>query len=97
MPAKSLKKSSYPEVEDIRGDLNALKKDAIKLGNHVAADGKERLQEMSQSAKEQISSLKAAGETQIHSLEERVKAKPMQSVAIAFGAGLLASVLLGRR
>lgn len=89
--------NSYPEINDIREDLNTLQTDAVRLGRRVAADGKEKLQDMAQNAQEQLSTLKDQGSKQMEYLEGRIRTKPVQSIAIAFGAGLLASLLLGRR
>ncbi|MCC6598998.1 MAG: DUF883 domain-containing protein [Alphaproteobacteria bacterium] len=99
MSVKSIDKtkSAYPEINDIRDDLSSLKNDAGKLAGHVASDGKEQLNRVVENVQEQSQALKETASSQLGKIQAQVKQNPLQSVAIAFGVGLLASMLLGRR
>lgn len=74
---------AYPEIDDIRKDWSALRKDVAKLTKHAASDGRKSLSNFKDSA--------------IESIEYQVNEKPAQTLAIAFFAGAIASILLGRR
>jgi ElaB/YqjD/DUF883 family membrane-anchored ribosome-binding protein len=90
-------KQNYAELADIKKDLSLLKKDTIKLAEHVKKDGVVQAEHLKEVVTEQVSGLQDAGLDQLKSLEKRVKAKPAQSIAIAFAAGIVASILLGHR
>jgi len=90
-------KTAYPEINDIREDLSSLKDNTVKLSRHIKEDGMEQASEVGRSVSRQAHDLMENGEKNMKVLERKISEKPMQSIAIAFGAGLLASVLLGRR
>ena len=87
----------YPEINEIREDLDSLKNNVIELTRHMRKDGKAHTEELKGSLMERLTEMKATGSEQYHNVEARIKQKPAQSVAIAFAAGLAASLLLGRR
>jgi ElaB/YqjD/DUF883 family membrane-anchored ribosome-binding protein len=47
--------------------------------------------------KESISDLRAKSEDRLHDLEDKVRENPRNSILLAFGAGVLANLLLRRR
>lgn len=92
------KSPSYPEIEEIKEDLNSLKDNVIALTQHIQKDGKVQAEEVGEEAKKRLTLVRARGKQEMKKLERQVKAKPGQSMAIAFAAGLAASALLrGRR
>ena len=68
--------------------LNA---DLLALQN---ADAAEKLRA---EAAERLEYLKDAGTKNMARVEKRIREKPAQSLAIAFGAGILLSLLFGRK
>lgn len=95
--AISAGKNYEPEIYNIKEDLQTLKADASNLVQHVVADGQEKLREAGQITSNTYESLKSIGARQLKKAELEIKAKPIQSIAVAFGVGLVASFLLGRR
>lgn len=104
--SKTIKKSN--DMEDIRDDIKSLKDSILTLSKHVEADGKmtaaelktkaqDNLDDLKTKAQENIANFQDYSRDQLKVAEKEIKAKPAQSVAIAFGAGLLASFLLSRR
>ena len=89
--------TNYPEIQDIKQDLTSLKNNTMELGRHVGADTEEQAIALSQTAAQAIEQFKKSGRKQMKELESRVKAKPGQSLAIAFVVGIAASYILGRR
>ena len=72
-------KTKYPEVSEIREDLESLK------GNTV------------ESVEETVLTLKKQTQKELKKVESHVKDNPIQSVAIAFAGGILASMLIRSR
>lgn len=97
----SKSKNKYPELEEIREDLDSLKDNVVALTKHVRRDGVGQVEEMSDVALAKISKAQGAlqkqGKKQIERLDKQVKSKPLESIAVAFAGGLLASLLLNNR
>ncbi|HRC26925.1 MAG TPA: hypothetical protein PKX87_05790 [Alphaproteobacteria bacterium] len=90
--------SAYQDVkESVKEDAQDLASNAIRYGQRLKEDGKEKVGEMARSVQNQIEDWKKTGSDQIERMSEQVKSNPVQSVALAFGAGLLASFFLRRR
>jgi ElaB/YqjD/DUF883 family membrane-anchored ribosome-binding protein len=90
-------KSDYPEIDEIRQDLDSLKTNIVELTRHVQEQGVEQVHELGAAAQKKVADLKKTGNRELHKLEDQVKAHPGQSMALAFAAGLALSVLMGRR
>lgn len=85
------------DAHSIKEDLRAIKDDSITLAKDLKQDGIEAARAVSNDVKDKMGDLKAQASTQLKTLEKEVKARPLQSMAIAFAAGALTSILLGRR
>lgn len=90
-------KSDFPEIDEIRQDLDSLKNNVIELTRHLQENGAEQFHELGTLAQKKMASLRKTGEREMKKIEEQVQAHPGQSVAVAFAAGLILSALLGRR
>lgn len=90
-------KSEFPEIDEIRQDLVALKTNVVELTRHLQENGAEQVHELGALAQKKVAALKKTGEREFKKIEEQVQAHPGQSVAVAFAAGLVLSALLGRR
>lgn len=90
-------KTTYPELQDIREDLDSLKSNVVELTKHIGKDGADQTHELKKVLESRWSKMQTSGREQYKNIERRVKAKPGQSMAIAFAAGLAASLLLRRR
>ena len=83
---ETIRKSSGEVQNALRKDLNELRGETSHLGESLMQAGSEQLQHTKQNL-----------QNQLHNIEGFIQEKPAQSVAIAFVAGLVASLLLGRR
>lgn len=83
---ETIRKSGGEVQNALRKDLSELRDETSHLGESLLHAGSEQLQH----TKETL-------QNKLNTIEEFVKEKPGQSVAIAFAAGLLASLILGRR
>lgn len=90
-------KSTYSEIDDIREDLDSLKNNVVELTQHLRRDGSVRSQELRSAIMDQFALFQQSGRDQYKNVEKRIKAQPGKSIAIAFAAGLAASLLLRRR
>lgn len=90
-------KKPYTEIDHIREDLDSLKHNVIELTRHVTKDGNEQAAQLRDNLKGQIDQMQKNGLKRYKKVEAHVKQKPGQSLAMAFGAGLIASMLLSRR
>ncbi len=85
-----LEAKKYPEVKEIKQDLESLKDNSVELAQHVKNDAVYKIEETT-------SSVKAQAKAELKKVEKHVEANPIQSVAIAFAGGVLLSMLMGRR
>jgi len=83
--------------QDLKKDLNTLKDDAAHTLEDAAIVARTLKKESGAIARDGINNLKSAGVDEFHRLEERVRDRPGQSVALAFCAGLMFSYIMGRR
>jgi len=91
-------KRSYPEVDNIRNDLRALKSDTAQLGQHVVSDSREKLSSLAESAtemaKEEYTHLSKTAKEESRRLEAYIKERPFQGVAAAFLTGVVISMMM---
>ena len=90
-------KSEFPEIEEIRNDLDSLKDNVVELTRHIQANGAEQINELGALAQKRVTEAKKAGRRELHKVEAQVKAHPGQSMALAFAAGMALSLLMGRK
>ncbi|MCF8466551.1 MAG: hypothetical protein K9G33_04055 [Sneathiella sp.] len=88
---------SHPEIDELKEDLASLKKHVSELMASMKQDGLEGAEKIGAQAKEKLGELKDRGRQGIQQVEDLVKENPGQSIAIAFAAGFLASMLLRKR
>lgn len=91
------KKSNYSEIDEIREDLHSLKDNVVELTRHLKKDGVEQAGEANMYVKERLADIQSHGKKGIKQVEEQVKNKPGQSLAIAFATGAVLSMLLRGR
>jgi ElaB/YqjD/DUF883 family membrane-anchored ribosome-binding protein len=89
-------RSEFPEIEEIRHDIDSLKDNVVELSRHIKSEGKAQTSKLTEIALDRIADLRKSATFEYQRAEKAVKAKPGQSVAIAFAAGLLASMLIRR-
>jgi ElaB/YqjD/DUF883 family membrane-anchored ribosome-binding protein len=96
------------DVDAIRDDLNLLKSDLVAAMRDLIGAGRdggtEARQRLEEAVQERLSALNAAtedlsqrGRNIVRDVERHVHEKPMQTLAIAFGAGFLAGAILLRK
>lgn len=89
-------KSASPEIEDLKEDIASLKANIETLTNSAKKNGLDEAEKFGDRAKEKLHELKDRGQDGIRKVESQVKEKPGQSLAIAFAAGFLASMVVLR-
>ena len=85
-----LEKGFTHEIEDIKENIVGLARNIRDVSAHKAHDAADYVYD-------RVDDLKSTGAEAMNKVETRIKAKPGQSVAIAFVAGMLTSLLFGRR
>lgn len=90
-------KTAYPEIEDLKEDLDSLRTNVVELTRHIKKDGRKQTRELGHTISDGFENLRESGEVYIRDAEKIVKQKPMQSLAIAFAAGMIGNILLSRR
>lgn len=93
----SKNKEIEKRTENLREDIEDIKTNVVGIAKEVKKEGREHMHDFVDQASENLNEWKARGEMYRLQAEKKVIEKPMQSLAIAFGAGILASILLGRR
>ena len=89
--------SEYTELSDIQKDLKALKTHVAELSGHVQSNGTKYVREAKDYAMHQVERAQEAAKAGLDTVERRVQEKPGQTLAAAFFAGIVASLLFGRR
>lgn len=90
-------KRDYPELNDIKENVTDLKNNSAALARHVYSDGREVLATASDRATERLGEWRDTSLVGLKRVEGQISRNPGQSVAIAFAAGLLASMFFGRK
>ena len=86
-----------PKMKEVSEELESLKSGVIGLAHNLRDIGADKAHEAASYVNDQIDTLKATSVDSFKRIEKKIQDKPGQSVAIAFGVGLLASYLLGRK
>ena len=89
--------SHYPEIQDIRNDLDSLKTNVFELTRHVQEEGIDQTQQLAKKARKSLDAFQVLGKRELQDMERRIKAEPAKSLAIAFAVGMFASTFLGRK
>jgi len=91
-------KSHYNKAEkEVLSDIKDIKENVIGLARNIRETSTDKAHDAVDYVRDQVENLKEVGVNRMERVEKRIKAKPGQSIAIAFAAGLLANALLGRR
>ncbi|MCC6677834.1 MAG: DUF883 family protein [Phycisphaerales bacterium] len=89
------------DLASLRSDLTAVLKDVVAAGRTEAGEARERVEDAVRAKLEKIEAAAGRavdrGRDAIGAIEAHVEEKPLQSLATAFGLGLLVGVLLHRR
>lgn len=94
---KNIIDAERSDVENIRDDINALKSNTVDLARHVKKAGSHKTEDMTEAASKSFKRLAVQGKEKLKSIEGQIKEKPLQSMAIAFIAGLVFDALLKRK
>jgi ElaB/YqjD/DUF883 family membrane-anchored ribosome-binding protein len=81
----------------VTGDLKSIKKGGVSLAHHLQDGTREIAKSAVTEAQHKLGDVQSFAGDHLISLEKEIVAKPVQSVAIAFAAGAVLSMLLGRR
>ncbi|MGZ9097055.1 MAG: hypothetical protein ACXW30_02015 [Micavibrio sp.] len=87
---KGLKNIGSSEIQDIKDDLQSLRSNVVTLAQDIKNGG-------GAVAREGVDHLKSIGQYEFQKVEDHVREKPGQSLALAFCAGLVFSYLIGGR
>ena len=86
------------DIAQLRSDLVEAMKDLVEAGKTGAGETRDRLEESVRSRLESLSEaahgVAERGRRAVHTAEQYVEEKPLQSVAVAFGVGLLLGAAL---
>lgn len=100
-PVSNKNFSSYPEIEDIRDDLESLKTNVVELTRHVQENGSDKAMHLAEAvaekAQKQMAKIQTRSKRELQRVERAIKAKPAQSLALAFTAGIVVSQMLAHR
>ncbi len=85
-----IKGNNTPELHALKEDLVALKNDGANLAQHINENA-------SNISRDSMDRVMASAKSGMHNVEDHVKAKPSQSILLAFAAGMAASHLMSSR
>jgi ElaB/YqjD/DUF883 family membrane-anchored ribosome-binding protein len=83
---------------DSRGhEASAIRENVTDIARSVKTISNDGAREITEYLREIVAEIKDGSVEAMRKTEGRIRSKPGQSIAIAFGAGILASILFGRR
>ena len=89
------------DLSTLRADFGELVSAAMDMGKHQAGTAKEKLEagvaHLKKAAYKTAKQARAKGEEAVETAQETIAERPLTSVLIAFGAGVLVAKLLDRR
>lgn len=85
------------DLETLKDDARTLRDDARVLAKDVKEEGRRYYAKGEEKFKEGVESAREHGKDTLSELTAFVQNNPGQSIAVAFAAGMFASLLLGRR
>jgi ElaB/YqjD/DUF883 family membrane-anchored ribosome-binding protein len=89
------------DVGKLRSDLAEIAQALMETGKMEASEAKSRMQEMAQQRLDDIRKVldtaKERSRDATDVLKQQVEQKPLMSMAVAFGAGILLGVILNRK
>lgn len=95
--SKNLMKTINPDPScEVRDDLKSIKDGSVDLARHLKEDVVHIAESVAVEGRQRYDDAKSVAEKYLKVLEKEVTEKPMQSVAIALGAGALLGLLLRR-
>jgi ElaB/YqjD/DUF883 family membrane-anchored ribosome-binding protein len=88
-----------PTVKDKEIMLEAqnIKENVVGLARNIRDSSADKAHVAADYVRDRMDDMQSSGTDTLKKIESRIQSRPAQSIAIAFGAGLLASFLLGRR
>lgn len=88
------------EIEQLRSDLGSLFEAVLDAGGEKAEEAestvREELTERLEQLRDSIAQAKERGEQAVESAQHTIEERPLISVLVAFGVGLLAGKFIGR-
>ncbi|HEY3244388.1 MAG TPA: hypothetical protein VGM03_13665 [Phycisphaerae bacterium] len=85
------------DLQALREDLRQIRLDVRGLASDAAAAGRGRAQEFCEGVDERVQAATAKGQEAVDDFRAQVWEHPMTTLVTAFGAGLLAGLLVRRR
>lgn len=89
------------EIEQLRSDLGSLFEAVLNAGEDKAEDAtssmREELHERWEALRDSIEHAKERGEQAVETAQHTIEERPLISVMVAFGVGLLTGKLIGRK
>ncbi len=89
------------DVDKLRSDLAEVAQALMEAGKMEASEAKSRMQQMAQQRLDDIraalDSARGRGQNASEMLKQQVEEKPLVSLAVAFGVGMLFGVIMKRR
>lgn len=84
-------------IETLRKDLGVLKEDIAGLAQNAVDNGAVGISKVRSVAETQLRELQSASREKLGALEDQIRARPGQSLAVAFAVGAVLALLMGRR
>lgn len=89
------------DLAQARSDFSALLRDLVEAGKAEGSDAKARIEAAIHDRLDQIgeglASVQRSGKQRVEDLQDKIEERPLTSVALAFGVGLLLGNIFGRR
>lgn len=87
---KAVRNVGAADINDIKRDLTSLRDNVVGLAQDIRSGG-------GAVVRDSLGQARSNGEKKLHKLEDKIREKPGQSIAMAFLGGLALSLFMGGR
>jgi ElaB/YqjD/DUF883 family membrane-anchored ribosome-binding protein len=95
--ASEAKDRMSADLESLKDSFSQLRKDVIYVLEGAVGVGKSSASGAVDGVKSRLSDLKDAGDSQVATLEKRIKKNPLAAAAVAFGIGVIVAKVMNLR
>lgn len=97
MATENTKTNSSEAVDQLKADLETLRKDLAQIADSVKSESKDKLAAGAEQARKKAQQTRKQAEEAAQQVGQKIEENPLVSILVAFGLGFLVGLILDRR